>query len=74
MTVNYNGKSFITFAPGLHFDCPAFVFHRQSSQVMFWIPTRQVFDMADARWQMKGSYEPWYIGWANCDDEVNKPS
>ena len=30
----------------------------------------QVFDMEDSRWQMKGNYEPWYIGWANCDDEA----
>ena len=30
----------------------------------------QVFDMEDSRWQMMGNYKPWYIGWANCDDEA----
>jgi len=30
----------------------------------------QVFDMKDARWQMQGNYEPWYIGWANCDEDA----
>jgi len=32
----------------------------------------QVFDMEASRWQMKGRYDPWYIGWANCDDEAGK--
>ena len=26
--------------------------------------------MEDSRWQMQGNYNPWYIGWANCDEEA----
>lgn len=26
--------------------------------------------MSDDRWQMSGNYSPWYIGWANCDEEA----
>ena len=26
--------------------------------------------MPDNRWQLKGQFKPWYIGWANCDLEA----
>ena len=31
---------------------------------------KDVFDMPSSRWQMRPNYEPWYIGWANCDTEA----
>ena len=28
--------------------------------------------MPEKRWKMKQNYEPWYFGWANCDNEAGK--
>eukprot|EP00095_Tigriopus_kingsejongensis_P004003 maker-scaffold1031_size68893-snap-gene-0.28 protein:Tk04003 transcript:maker-scaffold1031_size68893-snap-gene-0.28-mRNA-1 annotation:"hypothetical protein CAPTEDRAFT_142276" len=32
----------------------------------------QVFGMPRSRYQMKGLYDPWYIGWADCDPKARE--
>ena len=27
--------------------------------------------MPESRWRMLDHYKPWYVGWANCDDEAS---
>ena len=29
-----------------------------------------VFEMPEFRWQMKKNFEPWYVGWQNCDSAI----